>query len=229
MNADNRKSWRPQGFGRRPVRHLDDPLVEPLWSGIRVLAHVTGTSVEFIDGDGEAQDWPATAQAVGAAVQADVAVLDGYLTTDASADGVGVVAAPDPELPSPGQMTRQLFLGAGRRDRRAEVVAADNATRDQTLTADEEPEVAFVAVDLLMLDNETLFDVPLLERKRLLDGVLIESQLVRRGIHVRLPINVWLITWRSLGFRAMAYKDVNSRYRPGMPNDDWATVAIPRN
>jgi ATP-dependent DNA ligase len=226
----DRKSWRPQSFGRRHVRHLDDPLVEPLWSGIRVLAHVTGGSVEFLDGEGEAQDWPATAGALATAVQADVAVLDGYLTTDASADGVGAVAAPDPDVPTPGQMTRQLFMGAGGgRDRRAEVMAAENATRDRALGEEDEPDVAFVAVDLLMVDGESLLDVPLLERKRLLDGVLLESRLVRRGIHVRLPINVWLITWRSLGFRALAYKDVNSRYRPGMPNEDWATIAIPRN
>lgn len=229
-DPENRKSWRPQGFGRRPVRHLDDPLVEPLWSGIRVLAHVSGESVDFLDAEGEAQDWPLTAEALAAAVQADVAVLDGYLTTDASGDGIGVVPAPDPELPSPGTMTRQMFLGAGGgRDRRAEVVAAEEAARDQALAAEDEPDVAFVAVDLLMVDGETLLDVPLLERKRLLDAVLLESQLVRRGIHVRLPINVWLATWRSLGFRAMAYKDANSRYRPGLPNDDWSTIAIPRN
>jgi hypothetical protein len=222
----DRKSWRPQGFGRRPVRHLDDPLVEPLWSGIRVLAHVAGPVVEFLDVDGEEQDWPATAEALAAAVQAEVAVLDGYLTTDATADGVGVVAAPDPDVPSPGQMTRQMLFGAGR-DRRAELVASAEATAD--LAPAEDEDVVFVAVDLLMLDDQTLLDVPLLERKRLLDAVLLEGALVRRGIHVRLPINVWIITWRSLGFRAMAYKDPNSRYRPGMPNDDWATVAIPRN
>jgi hypothetical protein len=225
-DPDDRRSWRPQGFGRRPVRHLDDPIVEPLWSGIRVLAHVAGANVEFVDAEGEAEDWPDTAEALAAAVQADVAILDGYLTTEASADGVGVVAAPDPELPSPGQMTRQLLFGAGR-DRRAELLASVDATAGPPPNDDDE--VVFVAVDLLMLDDDPLLDVPLLERKRLLDAILLEGPLVRRGIHVRPPINVWLITWRSLGFRAMAYKDVNSRYRPGVPNDDWATVAIPRN
>jgi ATP-dependent DNA ligase len=224
--AEDRRSWRPQAFGRRAVRHLDDPLIEPLWSGIRVLAHVAGSTVEFVDEEGEAEDWPATAEALATAVRADVAVLDGYLTTEALADGVGAMAVPNPDVPSPGQMTRQMFLGAGR-DRRAEVLASVEGSGDPL--PEEDDEVAFVAVDLLMLDAEGLLDVPLLERKRLLDAILVEGPLVRRGIHVRPPINVWLNTWRSLGFRAMAYKDVNSRYRPGLPNDDWATVAIPRN
>lgn len=220
-----RRTWRPQAFGRRPARHLDDPLVEPLWSGIRVLAHVASTGVEFLDGDGDAQEWPATAGAVAAAVQADSAVLDGYLTTEAAGDGVGVVAAPDPELPSPGQMTRQMLFGGGR-NRRAEIMASIEATAQPHLSSDDD--VVFVAVDLLMLDDESLLDVPLLERKRLLEAILVEGPLVRRGIHVRLPIGVWLGTWRSLGFRAVAYKDANSRYRPGVPNDDWATATIPR-
>jgi ATP-dependent DNA ligase len=222
-----RRTWRPQAFGRRAARHLDDPLVEPLWSGIRVLAHVAGADVDFLDAEGEPQDWPATAEALAGAVQADGAVLDGYLTTEAAGDGVGVVAAPDPELPSAGQMARQMLFGGLGRNRRAELMASVEATLVPALTAD--ADVVFVAVDLLMLDDEALLDVPLLERKRLLDAILLEGRLVRRGIHVRLPIGAWLGTWRNLGFRQLAYKDANSRYRPGKPNDDWATAAIPRS
>lgn len=221
-----RRTWRPQAFGRRAARHVDDPLVEPLWSGIRVLAHAAGETVEFLDSDGERQDWPETAQALAAAVQADRAILDGYLTTEAAADGTGVAGAPYPELPSAGQVTRQMLLGGAVRDRRAELVARlDAAERPVFSRVDD---VVFVAVDLLVVDDENLLDVPLLERKRLLDGILEEGPLVRRGIHVRPPIDAWLGTWRTLGFRSMAYKDANSRYRPGEPNDDWATAAIPR-
>ncbi|MDQ2966460.1 MAG: hypothetical protein M3R57_11495 [Chloroflexota bacterium] len=226
-DPDDRRTWRPQAFGRRPARHLDNPLVEPLWSGIRVLAHVDGAGVEFLDSHGEAQDWPATAEALAGAVQADGAVLDGYLTNETAADGVGVVTAPDPELPTPAQMARQMLLGGGGRNRRAELIESVEATAEPVLTTSDD--VVFVAVDLLALDDEALLDVPLLERKRLLDGVLVEGRLVRRSIHVRLPANAWLGTWRSLGFRAVAYKDANSRYRPGKPNDDWATATIPRN
>jgi hypothetical protein len=218
MSGDSgeRRTWRPQTFGRRQARHVDDPVVEPLWSGIRVLAHVAGTNVEFLDSDGEAQNWPATAKALGAAVQAEAAVLDGYLTTEAARDGVGVAVLPNPELPSPGSVTRQMLFGGGGPNRRAELLESIEAAAEPVLSPADD--VVFVAVDLLML----------LERKRLLDSVLVEGPLVRRGIHVRLPIAVWLGTWRNLGFRQVAYKDANSRYRPGTPNDDWATASIPR-
>lgn len=223
----DRRTWRPQAFGRRATRQVRDPIVEPLWSGIRVLAHVAGRSVEFVDIDGAPQqDWPATVEALAGAVQADGAILDGYLTTDAARDGAGVAAGPRPETPTPGFMTRRLFLGGGGRDRAAEATAEVEATREPTLSAHDD--VRFVAVDLLMLDDQVLLDVPLLERKRLLDAVLVEGTLVRRGIHVRPPVNVWLGTWRNIGFRAVAFKDANSRYRPGMTNEDWATAAIQR-
>jgi ATP-dependent DNA ligase len=220
------RTWRPQVFGRRQARHVDDPVVEPLWSGIRVLAHVTGKSVDFLDAEGEARDWPATAEALAAAVQADGAVFDGYLTTEAAGDGVGVVAGPDPEVPTPGTYARQMMFGGFGRNRRAELIESIEAAAEPVLTAADD--VVFVAVDLLMLDDQALLDVPLLERKRLLEAVLVEGALVRRGMHVRLPIGVWLGTWRSLGFRSIAFKDANSRYRPGTPNDDWATASIPR-
>ena len=228
MSGDpgERRTWRPQAFGRRQARHVDDPVVEPLWSGIRVLAHVAGTSVEFLDAEGGPQAWPATAEALAAAVRAESAVLDGYLTTEAAGDGVGVTALPDPQLPSPGSVTRQMLIGGGGRDRRAELLESMEAAAEPVLSPADD--VVFVAVDLLLLDDDALLDVPLLERKRLLDSVLEEGPLVRRGIHVRLPIAVWLGTWRNLGFRAVAFKDANSRYRPGTPNDDWATASIPR-
>jgi ATP-dependent DNA ligase len=222
-----RRAWRPQAFGRRAARHIDDPLVEPLWSGIRVLAHVAGKDVELLDTNGERQDWPDTAEALAAAVQADSAVLDGYLTTEASGSGVGVVAGPNPELPSAKQMTRQMFVGGGGRNRRAELLDSIEAAATPMLSAADD--VVFVAVDLLIFDEETLLDVPLLERKRLLESVLVEGRLVRRSVHVRLPIDVWLRTWRNLGFQWVAYKEANSRYTPGAANEDWVRAAIPRS
>jgi ATP-dependent DNA ligase len=122
-------------------------------------------------------------------------------------------------------MARQMLLGSDRNRRRELQDAIEAAARPVFGVGDV---VVFVAVDLLRLDGESLLDVPLLERKRLLDAVLAEDVLVRRGIHVRPPIDVWIGTWRSLGFRGLAYKEANSRYRPGEANDDWATAQIPR-
>jgi hypothetical protein len=70
--------------------------------------------------------------------------------------------------------------------------------------------------------------VPLLERRRILDSSIDESQLVRLGAYVRLPVDAWIGSWRAQGFRAVAYKAANSRYAPGATADDWATARIPR-
>jgi ATP-dependent DNA ligase len=219
------RSWRPQRFGRRGSRHVEDPLVEPLWSGLRVLAHVDAGGVELLDADGEARSWPQVAEALSAGVHATSAVLDGYLTTEASGGGVGAYAGALPvESASLGGMARGMFGLGGRRNRRAELLEAFERENPQFEPHDA---VAFVAVDLLALDGESFLDVPLLERKRLLDAVVDEGDLVRRGMHIRPPINTWLGTWRMLGFRSIAFKDINSRYRPGEINDDWATAFIP--
>jgi bifunctional non-homologous end joining protein LigD len=122
-------------------------------------------------------------------------------------------------------MARQMVLGG--RNRRGELVdslEAQVATQERDIPSEG---VVFVAVDLLMLDGDSLLDVPLLERKRLLDGVIVPDELVRLGIHVRAPIDPWLGTWRNLGFRQLAYKEANSRYRPGEVNEGWATADIP--
>ena len=218
------RSWRPQRFGRRASRHVDDPLVEPLWSGLRVLAYVEPSGAELLDADGEAHSWPRVAEALSAGVHASSAVLDGYLTTQTTGSGVGAYAEPQIQGSSLDGMARRLFGFGGRRNRRAEMIE----TRERE-NPHFEPEdaVVFVAIDLLALDGEPFLDVPLLERKRLLDAVIEETELVRRGMHIRPPINIWLGTWRMLGFRSIAFKDVNSRYRPGEINDDWATAVIP--
>jgi hypothetical protein len=36
------------------------------------------------------------------------------------------------------------------------------------------------------------------------------------------------MTWRSLGFSGLAYKEANSRYQPGTSNDGWSLIAMPR-
>jgi bifunctional non-homologous end joining protein LigD len=216
------RTWRPQKFGRRAARHIDDPLIEPLWSGVRVLAHVARDGAEFVDDDGGAQPWPDVAPGVVAALQATSAVLDGYLTAEPQNPGVGAFPVPDGE-PRVRDLGRRLFWFGDDR-RRRELMALREAERPRQIDPGER--IVFVAVDLLAVDGELLLDVPLLERKRLLDGVVDETPVVRHGMHVRPPIAAWVATWKSLGFRAIAYKSANSRYRPGEPNDDWATAPI---
>ncbi len=73
-----------------------------------------------------------------------------------------------------------------------------------------------------------MLDIPLLERRRLLESVLVESDLVRIGAFVRPPIETWVGSWRTQGFEGLTYKAANSRYLPGRPNDDWIVSGMPR-
>ena len=82
---------------------------------------------------------------------------------------------------------------------------------------------AFVATDLLWLDGQSLLDVPLLERKRLLETVLEESYLVRVTPFVRPSAILTLVTWGIARLRrSCATARANSRYLPGRENPDWA-------
>jgi ATP-dependent DNA ligase len=218
------RTWRPQAFGRRNARHVGDPLVEPLWAGIRVLAHATPDGVEFVDANGDTKSWPEVEAALASSLATRQAVLDGYLTTEAASDGIGVVAGTGVAMPNAAEMSRQMLIG-GARSRRGELhEALESAAIPKFGVGDV---VVFVAVDLLQLDDEPLLDVPLLERKRLLEAVLGESELVRRTSFVRPTAGGSLIAWRALGFAMLAYKAANSRYRPGEVNDAWATAPAP--
>jgi ATP-dependent DNA ligase len=234
MQPDPR-TWRPQSFGRRKPRDLRDPLVEPAWDGIRILAHVAPAGVHLIDARGAdlASDHREIVAALATGGLASAVVFDGYLTDQALRDGAGVVLEVD-EGPGMGEHVTQFFLGKQAADYlggRGHVPGGSTArtiSQVEADTAEGPAPIAFVAVDLVAIDDEPLFEVPLLERKRLLESVLPEGECVRRTPFVREPAGSFIRTWRSTGFRGLAYKEANSRYRPGTPNDGWSLVAMPR-
>ena len=227
----DRRSWRPQGFGRRHrARDIVDPIIEPLWSGLRVLVHVEGGAFAVDDEFGQPvedqlEDGAAQLRAIETAVRegllAESAVLDGYLSPQAMRSTVGATVT-GPSGPTATTMASQMLIGNTFRPkpRRGEGL---EAPPDYDVSGP----VALVAVDLLALDDDLLLDVPLLERKRLLDSALGESALVRRSAYVRPPIDTWVVSWRALGFSGLAYKAANSRYQPGEDNEGWATAPIP--
>jgi len=210
---------RPQAFGRRNAKSIKDPLIEPLWRGERVIVRVSGDRAELFQATGETfEDPPAEIiDALVAAAHAEEIIVDGYLTRQAIPDAPAQLLVGS-ELPTAGQMTSQIFVGRGLRNR-------------PMMPLEKTPEpagtLAFVAIDLVSLEGEMLVDIPLLERKRLLESVLAEGDLVRRTAYVRLPVDAWLASWRSIGFRELAYKAANGRYRPGGVSDDWAIAQIP--
>jgi len=234
MQPDPR-TWRPQAYGRRKPRDLRDPLVEPAWDGIRILAHVGPAGVSLVEADGAdlAADHPEIAAELATSALAESLVVDGYLTVQALQSGVGVL--PEVEAgPGMGEHLTQFLLGrraAGSRGGRRRVPGPSTTrtvSQAEPAPAEGPVPIAFVAVDLISLDGEPLLEVPLLERKRLLESVLPEGARVRRTPYVREPAGSFVITWRSLGFGGLAYKEANSRYHPGASNDGWTLIAIPR-
>ena len=126
---------------------------------------------------------------------------------------------------TPGQLTRQMFLGGGGRNARREAIERAEARR---IALEPDGPTAFVAVDLLWLDGEPLLQVPLLERRRLLESALQEVDLVRRSVVVRPPVEAWYAQWKTFGIQEFAVKEANSRYVPGGTSRDWVTAPIPR-
>lgn len=210
--------WRPQKFGRRNFRSIAEPIIEPQWRGVRVIARVNSGLVNLADEDAVdcTAEFPAVAEAVGSAALADELVLDGYLTFEATQKTTGVTMQTI-DAPSAPEIMGQLVLGSHRK-RPVEPEPHLDPNRP----------IAFVAVDLLAIDGTLLIDLPLLERKRLLDGALRAGELVRITPFVRPPAESFITTWQALGFHELAYKAANSRYLPGDRNEDWATVPIPR-
>jgi ATP-dependent DNA ligase len=234
MQPDPR-AWRPQAFGPRKAKDLRDPVVEPAWDGIRVLAHVSPAGVALVDANGMdlVADHPEIAAELLTAVGADTAVIDGYLTDQALRSGVGVTLDIDGS-PGMSEHVTQFFLGSKAADAmsgRGQVpgrATARTIGQVEAIAAAAPVPIAFVAIDLLALDDEPLLDLPLLERKRLLESVVREGERVRRTTFVREPAGSFIITWRSVGFGGLAHKEANSRYHPGVPNPDWTLMPMPR-
>jgi ATP-dependent DNA ligase len=200
--------------GRRTFGVVD-PVAEPFWKGRRVLVHVTGAepgadrvSIRDDDGTELADEMPELAGAIGRSVIAGQAVVDGVISRQVGLDGVGAAAITELR-DRPGLIRNRVDLD----------VQARGA--EQALAADDE---GFVAVDLLAVDGAPLLDVPLLERKRLLESVVRPEGLVIVSVHVRPPVEPWIATWKSVGLRGGLLKAANSRYRPGEDTTEWRIV-----
>jgi ATP-dependent DNA ligase len=213
-----RGGWLPMrpyvGRARPAIR---DPIIEPFWSGVRVLAHLGEPgpggerSTRLIAGGVDlASELPDVAASVGDAVDAVEAVVDGVVSRQVGLRGVGAASVVEVRSSATGMIMRN---------------SADIDVRPRGL--DVEPEAAdegFIAVDLLSVDGADLLDVPLLERKRLLESVIRPSERVRLSVIARPPIETWVATWKSLGLRGGMLKAANSRYEPGEDSIEWRIV-----
>jgi hypothetical protein len=220
-------TWRPQQFSEGRATSVENPIVEPVWSGLRVLALVEGGEVTFRDLDGDpVEEFEDVATELAQACRAEPLLFDGYLTHQ-PIQGADAVAYRETEARNKAVPTiGQLWFGLTNRDRKRDKPPPVQAIGREAPAAPDE-DVAIVLTDLLWLDDEPLLSVPLLERKRILDSVVGESRLVRRGMFIRPPIDTWVGSWRSFGFSRLAYKGANSRYTPGATNPQWAVGDLP--
>ncbi len=218
-------SLRHPEFGGN-LRKIPDPIVEPRWEGLHVLVASDGRSAAMFDGGGpiDVHDDLLDAFRATIATTADGVVAEGWLTRQVAAGDVGTYTGPD--APSATTYIGTVLLGSrsGRRQEATERLEAAQAAR--AISAGDP--VDLVVVDLVWLDGTPLFDLPLQERKRLLESVVPATDRIRPGIHVRPPIDTWVGSWRAQGFSGLTFKAANSRYRPGEPAADWATVPMPR-
>jgi ATP dependent DNA ligase domain len=218
---------RPQAYGRTRANRIEQPVVEPLWFGVRVIVAGSADQVTIYD-EGEPVPGQARIEARLARMLAHTAngvILDGYLTKQATSDELPAVMV-STTIPSAGQLASKVFIGI-RRDRHKERIArleAEAAAQDLT----DDAVVNLVLTDLLWLDGEWLLDVPLLERKRLLEAIIPGDDIVRAGPYVQPPYGTWIGSWRSQGFVGLTFKEANSRYAPGEIAADWATSDLPR-
>jgi bifunctional non-homologous end joining protein LigD len=82
----------------------------------------------------------------------------------------------------------------------------------------------FAAFDLLEVDGESLLEIPLLERKRHLEGLLVPSVNVRLTPFVTRGLRSWRETLLAQGFHRIVLKNWNSAYAPGRTTNDWLVV-----
>ena|SRR3990172_4340582 len=116
-----------------------------------------------------------------------------------------------------------------RRSIRATEAILDGVLTHETIAGEklELPEPGFVALDLLSIDRQSLLEIPLLERKRLLEGTLEQGDLVRLSPWAGPPIRSWFDSWHRAGFRGVVIKAANSRYTPGAETTEWAVLDKP--
>lgn len=214
-------------YGHVSPYKIDDPVCEPLWGGRRVMVSVADGTVDIRGTDGlEVPGYEALRQAISSAALADELVLDGSLLPAPLRDTEGArVRVGMDSVKSPTDRVKHVFVGESPMTGKREALAVADEAR---IPAPGDEPAALVASDLLWIDGQSLLDIPLLERKRVLESALDERELVRRSMVVRPPVESWFAQWRALGFEEVTYKAANGRYRPGTVAQDWTVIVMPR-
>jgi hypothetical protein len=158
------------------------------------------------------------------------AVVEGHVTSpevlDLASRGPRSPRVERPPILFPRWIRRRRPSDIDREIRQREARQAQVKEATHAALARGEPH-AFVATDLLLLDDQPTHDLPLLERKRLLESILVPSATVRVSAFVQGTSTNVITSWGSLGFAGLSYRGSNSRYLAGEENPDWAVVQSP--
>ena len=173
----------------REQAELPNHILEPAWSGTRVLVRIGHGGAPFIGYDGPVDGPRELFDAIRAETRCSSAILDGVLVDN------------------------------WEDEHELEVDVAGNAYV-RGLPARK----IFSAFDLLEIDGESLLRIPLLERKRHLEGLITPSVNVRITAYVTRGLRSWRDTLSGLGFKRIVLKDWNSTYSPGQTSPAWLVV-----
>jgi bifunctional non-homologous end joining protein LigD len=207
----------PQDPGREPFpRGLEPMLAKPSslprdddayayeikWDGVRALAYVSGGHVDLCSRKG--LDMTATypeLHELGRALGMTEAVLDGEIV---AFDGSG--------RPSFERLQRRINVGSD--------AAVRRLVRDVP--------VSYALFDLLWLDGHSTRALPYRERRRLLEGLELETA------HVRVPAAhvgggaALLAATEAQGLEGVVAKRLDSTYEPGRRSGAWIKVRNPQ-
>lgn len=179
----------------------DEWWYELKWDGMRLIVTVAGDDVRLTSANGKdaTASYPELA-GLGAALGVSSAVLDGE-----------VVAFDDQGRPDFGRLQQRMHVSNPR-------VAAEKAIEVPTVLA---------LFDLLALDGQSLVDVPLADRRRLLES------LVQPGPHWQVPAvhddgEALLAAAEERGLEGLIAKKRGSRYAVGSRTREWIKVKIRR-
>ena len=155
-------TWRPQEFGDKRPATIADPIIEPLWTGPRILALVDGGSVRLSDANGAVIDGhEAIVEALRESVSGATVLVEAFLTPEPIRSAGSLATRDIVTVPKAGQAMTQMIIGA-RGDRKARLASHQEEARQRTIEGADD-ELALVAVDLLWLDDDLVslrtFDV----------------------------------------------------------------------
>jgi bifunctional non-homologous end joining protein LigD len=194
-------------------------LHEVKWDGYRVQAVVRGGSVRLwtrnrADGATYFRELAGPPTWIDAAE----AVVDGEVVAFGT-DGRPSFSALQERTGLAGLETR---TGRRRpRDRRTKPAASHEEGSDAPRTP---APILYQAFDLLHLDGQSLLDVPLESRKRLLRRILRPHPLVQYASHVAGEGSAFLEAALAGGLEGVVAKRRTSRYRPGERSRDWVKI-----